>query len=146
MSIEDYAKMLREQLFQAFFEWLDTNKVAIGEKWYNNLWKQGVDAKAECNTPGAVMGCGMWMLNMITNLGVSAGVSINNYMLHGVAAGINEQVSRKLLSLIGCSFTLQFIPNKEFPIISSKHFSLKEWRKLKVTSNGSLSSVITASH
>jgi hypothetical protein len=145
MNIEDYAKMLREQLFQAFFEWLDTNKATIGGKWYNNLWKQGVDAKAECNTPGAVMGYGMWMLNMITNLGVSAGVSINDYSLHGVAQGINEQASRKLLALIGCSFTLQFIPNKEFPIISSKHFSLQEWGKRKGIPN-EVHSVAPTSH
>jgi len=129
--MEDFTRMFRERLFLAFFDWLDTNKQAIGDKWYDDLYKKGKDAEADCDTIMKIMGDAMWMFNMIANLGVLAGVGPSKVDLQVLAPGLDEKSSRRLLALISSSLCLQGLPleiaHKEIPIISSKKFSLKLW-------------------
>ena len=127
--MEDFTRMFRERLFLAFFDWLDTNKQAIGDKWYDDLYKKGKDGLADCNTIMKIMGGAMWMFNMIANLGVLAGVGPNHFDLQSLAPGLDETSSKRVLALIAVSLGLQGLPleiaNKEVPIISSKMFSVK---------------------
>lgn len=133
--MEDFTRMFRERLFLAFFDWLETNKQAIGDKWYEGLYKKGKDAEGDCNTIMKIMGDAMWMFNMIANLGVLAGVSPNNVNLQGLAPGLDEKSSKRLLALISSSLCLQGLPpeiaRKEIPIISSKKFSLELFTKIR---------------
>jgi hypothetical protein len=126
--------MFRERLFLAFFNWLDVNKEAIG-KWYDDLYKKAKDAEAECNTIMKLMGDAMWMMNMIANLGVLAGVGPNHFDLQVLAPGLDEKSSKRLLALISSSLCLQGLPteivNQEIPIISSKKFSLELFTKTR---------------
>jgi hypothetical protein len=127
--LEDFIRLFRERLFIAFFNWLDVNQKAIGDKWYNDLYKKGKDAEAECNTIMLIMGDALWMMNMIANLGVLAGVGPNKVNLQGLAPGLDEASSKRLLTLISASLGLQGMPkeilHQEVPIISSKKFSLE---------------------
>ena len=134
--MEDFSRMFRERLFAAFFDWLDVNRETV-DKWYDDLYRKGKDAEAECNTIMNIIGDAMWMFNMIANLGVLAGVGPNSFDLQVLAPGLDEKSSKRLLALISSSIALQGLPpeiaKREFPIISSKHFSLalyvKENRK-----------------
>jgi hypothetical protein len=129
--VEDFTRMFRERLFLAFFDWLDTNHQAIGDNWYENLYKKGKDGEADCDTIMKIMGDAMWMFNMIANLGVMAGVGPNKVDLQALAPGLDEKSSKRILALISSSLCLQGLPSdiahKEIPIISSKKFSLKLW-------------------
>jgi len=133
--MEDFTRMFRERLFLAFFDWLDTNKQAIGDKWYDDLYKKGKNALADCNTIMKIMGDAMWMFNMIANLGVLAGAGPNHFDLQSLAPGLDETSSKRILALISASLGLQGLPseirNKEVPIISSKKFSLELFTKTR---------------
>jgi hypothetical protein len=131
--MEDFTRSFRRQLFEAFLDWLDTNKQAIGDKWYEDLYKKGKDALADCNTIMKIMGNAMWMFNMIANLGVLAGVGPSKVDLQVLAPSLDEKSSKRLLALISSSLCLQGLPSeiahKEIPIISSKKFSLELFAK-----------------
>jgi hypothetical protein len=128
--LEDMTRMFRERLFSAFFDWLDVNKEAIGDKWYEDLYTKGRDGEADCNTVGKLIGTMMWMFNGIANVGVMAGVGPNHFDLQYLA---NPKLDRpstvRLLALMSSTLALQGLPaeirNHEIPIISSKKFSLK---------------------
>jgi hypothetical protein len=82
-----------------------------------------------------LMGDAMWMMNMIANLGVLAGVGPNHFDLQVLAPGLDEKSSKRLLALISSSLCLQGLPaeivNQEIPIISSKKFSLELFTKTR---------------
>lgn len=129
--VEEFVRLLREQLFDAFFKWLEVNKDKIGAEaskppkekpkeepfslmnyrkgivptlpkegwhtkinakkaasWYNRLYTEGKKAYDTCDSPGKIMGCGLWMFNMIADLGVGAGLGINEYHLQFLAPGV----------------------------------------------------------
>ena len=75
------------------------------------------------------MGTGLWMFNMIANLGVGAGVMIGEYDLQYLHNGIDEKSTKQLLLFISQTFCVQGLPlellYKEEQIISPKHFSLE---------------------
>jgi hypothetical protein len=127
--MESLSRMFIERLFLAFFDWLDTNRKAIGDKWYRGLWSRGKEAEADCNTISKLIGDGMWMLNQVSNLGVMAGVSPNRVDLQVLAPSLDRQSTMRLLALISSSLGLQGLPKEireqEIPVITSKHFSLR---------------------
>jgi len=133
--MEDVTRLFRERLFTAFFNWIEVNKETIGEHWYADLHDKAADYEASCNTIIKIMGDAMWMLNMIANLGVMAGVGPNHFDLQSLALGLDETSSKRILALISASLGLQGlsteIRNKEVPIISSKKFSLELFIKTR---------------
>jgi len=133
--MEDVTRLFRERLFTAFYNWIEVNKETIGEHWYADLHDKAADYEASCNTIIKIMGDAMWMLNMITNLGVMAGVGPNHFDLQSLALGLDETSSKRILALISASLGLQGlsteIRNKEVPIISSKKFSLELFTKTR---------------
>lgn len=130
--MEDTIRLFRETLFKAFFDWLETNKTAIG-KWHDQLYSRGKDAEAECDTAIKIMGTSMWMLNMIAECGVMAGLGPNNVSLQHLAEGLDEKSTLRLLHLMSSCMSLQFLPReimtKPIPIISGKKFSLELFAK-----------------
>lgn len=130
--LEDFTRLFRERLFAAFFNWLEVNKNTINKR-YDNIYKEGRKAEAECNTLGQIMGYSLWMFNMIADCGVNAGIGLNGVNFQSVAEGIDEASSKRLLALLASSLGLQGLPReiiyKEIPIISSKKFSLQLFAK-----------------
>jgi hypothetical protein len=126
--LEDVIRWFRETLFKAFFDWLETNKIAIG-KWYKTLYNEGKKAEADCDTAMKIMGTTLWMFNMIANCGVMAGLGPNKVSLQGLAKELDEKSTLRLLHLMASCLCLQGLPkdviSKSIPIISSKKFSLK---------------------
>jgi hypothetical protein len=126
--MESMFRLMRKRLFLAFFDWLDTNKQMIGS-WYDDLYSKGKDAEAQCDTLMKLMGDSLWMFNMIANLGVWAGLAPNRFDLQALKPGLDEQSSKRILALMSSILALQQLPleilHQEFPIISSKKFSLK---------------------
>jgi hypothetical protein len=128
VSMENTFRWFRESLYQAFYDWLDVNKGQIG-RWYADLYEKAKKGEAECTTFMQIMGDAMWMLNMIANLGVLAGVGPNTYNLQDLREGLDKKSSERMLILISSVLCLQYLPrdiiSQEWPIISSKKFSLK---------------------
>jgi len=115
-------------LFEAFWDWVETNKESIGEKWYNFFQKEGKHAE-NLDTAGGIMATSMWMFSMIANLGVSAGIGPNNVRIHRIDERLDEKSTTRLLHIISFCMCLQYLPQeireKPIPIISSEKFSLK---------------------
>ncbi len=130
--LEDFTRSFRERLFAAFFNWLEVNKNTLGKR-YDGIYNEGRKAEAECNTLQKIMGYSLWMLNMIADCGVNAGIGLNGVNFQSVAEGIDEGSSKRLLALLASSLGLQGLPreiiDKEIPIISAKKFSLQLFAK-----------------
>jgi len=138
--MEDFLRLLRERLFEAFYDWLEKNKHVISENNYtfmfNEAKKKGEDV---ASTPIGILGTAMWMLNMMGSCGVMAGVGVNGVsdQTDYKETGFDEKSTRRLLLLICASMCLQYLPpemiNQPIPVISPKKFSLKlyveKWKK-----------------
>ena len=124
--MESTIRLFRNQLLEAFFDWLEVNKEYIG-KWYSRLYNEA--KKCDCDTAVKIMGVSMWMFNMIANCGVAAGIGPNDVKLHGIAEGLDEKSTKRILHLIAACMSLQYLPPEiakaEIPVITSKKFSLK---------------------
>jgi len=123
--------MFRRSLLDAFSDWLEKNREAIG-KWYDKLQKQ---SWRECATPVEIMGTAMWMFNRVADLGVLAGIGPDQVSIHEINPRLDEKSTKRLLLLISSCMNLQFLPkdviNLGIPIISSKRFSLKLWTQTR---------------
>jgi len=128
--MEDMIKLFRQTLLAAFDNWLEKNKEAIGEKWYDWFLKKRGEA-GDCDTAIKIMATSMWMFNMIADCGVLAGIGPNNVSIHEIREGVDEQSTKRLLLVISSCMNLQYLPpdviNQKIPIISAKRFSLKEY-------------------
>jgi len=119
--------MFRNQLLEAFSNWLEKNREAIGA-WYDKLQNQ---SWRECASPIEIMGTSMWMFNMIADLGVMAGIGPDQVSIHKIREELDKPSTVRLLHLIKACMNLQYLPreiaNEPIPIISGKKFSLKLW-------------------
>jgi hypothetical protein len=124
--MEDVIRLFRERLLESFSDWLEKNREAIGEKWYERLQKE---TWRECSTPIEIMGTALWMFNMIAGFGVLAGVGPDKVSIHEINPRLDEQSTRRLLLIIQACMNLQYLPRdiaaQPIPIISPKKFSLK---------------------
>jgi hypothetical protein len=128
--MESLVRILRESLFKAFYDWLEKNKAAIGEKWYVHAFNEAKRAEDLADNAIGVVGAAMWMFNTIANCGVMAGVGPDGYSLQYFEnSKIDEASTRRLLQMIVACMNLQHLPTeeakKQIPIISSRKFSLK---------------------
>jgi len=127
--MEEIISLFRKSLLEAFSNWLEKNKEAIG-KWYENLQKQ---SWRDCATPIEIMATSMWMFNMVADLGVLAGIGPDKVNIVEIRQGLDEQSTKRLLLMIQSCMNLQYLPKdiatKPIPIISDKRFSLKEYIK-----------------
>ena len=130
MDIEDVIRLFRKQLFEAYYDWIEINKEAIGEKRRENLIKKGREA-SDCDTAIKIMGTALWMFNMIGGLGVLAGIGPSKVNLQHIDERLDEKSTKRLLHLIAACISLQHLPRdiatKEIALISPKKFSLKLW-------------------
>jgi len=97
--MSEKAKVL---LFRAFYNWLEKNRKAIDERWYIRLSKEAKKTERilSDDNAGAIAGA-MWILNVISNLGVGAGVSPEGYDLQYLGnLGIDKISTRRLLRKI----------------------------------------------
>jgi len=126
---EDIIRMFRRSLLDAFSDWLEKNREAIGDKWYDRLEKQMKGA--DCDTAVNIMGTSLWVFNMIAGFGVLAGIGPDHISIHEIDKRLDEQSTKRLLLVIQSCMCLQFLPreviNQQIPIISAKKFSLKLW-------------------
>jgi len=124
---EDIIRMFRTQLLEAFSDWLEKNKEAIGD-WYDKLQKEDW---RECATPIEIMATGMWMFMSVCNMGVLAGMGPDQVSIHEIREELDKPSTVRLLHLIKACMNLQYFPrevaNMPIPIISGKKFSLKLW-------------------
>ena len=131
IKLEDTIRLFRKQLFKAFWDWLETNEEAIGEKWYNSLKKRGKEAEDTCDQGIKIIGTALWMFNMITSCGVLAGIGPSRVDLQDMDDRLDEKSTKRILHLIASCISLQYLPKeattKQIPIISGKRFSLKLW-------------------
>lgn len=120
-------RLFKKSLFSAFYDWLEANKEALG-KWYSKLYNEAKNAE-DCNTAVKIMGTSMWMFNMAANCGVSAGIGPSDVKIVSIDPSLDEKTTKRLLYVIAACMSLQYLPKehatKEFPVISSKRFSLK---------------------
>jgi len=126
--VEDIISLFRESLLSALRDWIEKNREAIGEKWYNWFLNKMDDA-SDCDTAIKIMATAMWTFNMIAGMGVLAGIGPDGVSIHEIREGLDEQSTKRLLLIISSCMNLQYLPrdiiNKPIPIISAKQFSLK---------------------
>jgi len=126
--VEDIIRLFRESLLSALRDWIEKNREAIGEKWYNWFLNKMDDA-SDCDTAIKIMATAMWTFNMIAGMGVLAGIGPDGVSIHEIREGLDEQSTKRLLLIISSCMNLQYLPrdiiNKPIPIISAKQFSLK---------------------
>lgn len=122
---EDIIRLFRRQLLDAFSDWLEKSREAIG-KWYESLQKQ---PWRECATPIEIMGTAMWMFNMVADLGVMAGIDPDQVNIVEIREGLDKPSTVRLLHLIKACMNLQYLPRElasyQLPVITAKQFSLK---------------------
>jgi len=129
--MESTIRLFRNTLFEAFWEWVETNKQAISERMYEHLSNEGKKAEDDCNTALKIVASALWILNMIADCGVMAGVGPDRVsdQTDYKETGLEEKSTKRLLLLIQACLNLQYLPpeiaKQEIPIISGKHFSLK---------------------
>lgn len=128
--MESLVRMFRERLFKAFYDWLEKNKTAIGEKLYVYAFNEAKKAEDLADNAIGVFAAAMWMFNTIAHCGVMAGVGPDGYSLQYMEnSKIDETSTKRLLTMIVACLNLQYLPReeavKEIPIISGKRFSLK---------------------
>jgi hypothetical protein len=127
--MEEVIRLFRKSLLEAFGDWLEKNKEAIG-KWYDSIQRQSWQ---DCATPIEIMGTAMWMFNVIADLGVLAGIGPDRVNLVEIRQGLDEQSTKRLLLMIQSCMSLQYLPKeiatKPIPIISNRRFSLGEYVK-----------------
>ena len=129
--METLIRMFRKSLFIAFYNWLDVNKEAIGEKWYNRM--RAEVAKAEADTAIKIMATSMWIFNMIANFGVLTGIGPppSKIDLQGFNEKLDKKATMRLLYIIQSCMALQYLPKEvataKIPVITAKKFSLKLW-------------------
>jgi len=128
--MESVVRMFRESLFKAFYEWLEKNKEAIGEKWYVYAFNEAKKAEDLADNSIGVVGAAMWMFNTMANCGVMAGVGPDGYSLQYLEnTKIEEESTKRLLTIIVACLNLQYLPveeaEKPVPVISPNKFSLK---------------------
>jgi len=128
--MEDIIKLFRQSLLAAFDNWLEKNKEAIGEKWYDWFLKKRGEV-ADCDTAVKIMGTSMWMFNMVADCGVLAGIGPDMVNIREIREGLDEESTKRLLLVISNCMNLQYLPpdviNQPIPIISAKRFSLKAY-------------------
>jgi len=126
--VEDIIRLFRESLLSALRDWIEKNREAIGEKWYDWFLNKMGDA-SDCDTPIKIMGTAMWTFNMIADMGVLAGIGPDGVSIHEIREGLDEQSTKRLLLIISSCMNLQYLPreiiDQPIPIISAKQFSLK---------------------
>ncbi|MEM0096176.1 MAG: hypothetical protein QW660_06025 [Candidatus Bathyarchaeia archaeon] len=127
--MESLVRMFRESLFKAFYDWLEKNKTAIGEKWYVYAFNEAKKAEDLADNAVGVVGAAIWMFNTIANCGVMAGVGPDGYSLQCLDPKIDEASTKRLLMMIVACLNLQYLPleeaKKPIPVISRSKFSLK---------------------
>lgn len=127
---EDVIRLFRNSLLDAFSNWLEKNREAIGDKWYDSLQKQ---PWRECATPIEIMGTGLWVFNMVAGFGVLAGIGPDQVSIHEIDKRLDEQSTKRLLLIIQSCMNLQYLPKEiatqPIPVITAKQFSLKLWTK-----------------
>jgi hypothetical protein len=97
-------------LFDKFTDWLNINNEAIDERWRRKLEKTINKARKKAkNTFTETMGTALWILNVISTLGVIAGVGVNGYKIHHIVnSKIDRESTNKLLEEIVKTFKLQY--------------------------------------
>lgn len=133
--MENIIRLFRRSLLTAFDNWLERNKEAIGDKWYDQLEKQMKEA--DCDTAIKIMGTALWMLNMIAGFGVLAGIGPDKVSIHEIDKRLDEQSTKRLLLIIQSCMNLQYLPKEiatqPIPVISARKFSLKLYTEQQTT-------------
>lgn len=131
--MEDIIRLFRKQLFDSFYEWIDKNREALGEKSYTFLFKQGKEAENTADSGLGVIAVALWMHSMTAECGVQCGLAPNDVKLHAINEDLDRKSTLRLLHMQAACLSLQNLPKdvlkSEIPIISTKKFSLKLWVK-----------------
>ncbi|MGQ9539403.1 MAG: hypothetical protein ACUVTE_07530 [Candidatus Bathycorpusculaceae bacterium] len=112
--MESLVRMFRDSLFNAFYDWLERNMSAIGEKWYAYAFNKAKKAEDMADNAVGIIGAAMWMFNTIANCGVMAGVGPEGYSFQYLEnPKIDEASSKRLLLTISACLNLQHLPHEE---------------------------------
>jgi len=124
-------RLFRERLFANFYEWLETNRQVIGDKWYERFVEMAKKAEDDCNSAIKIIATALWLFNMMSNCGVMAGLGPDHIsdQTDYERTGLDKKSTKRMLLLVQACLNLQYLPKEalkqEIPIISGKHFSLK---------------------
>jgi hypothetical protein len=91
-------------------DWAEINKNAIGDKWFKRITKEvKAHLKRETPTIPEVMGFALWCFNVVSTLGVLAGIAPNEVAIHSISKNLDERSTKRLLYLCAACLTLQYL-------------------------------------
>ena len=129
--MESMLRLFREQLFSAFYEWLEKNRDYLGKR-HDQLYEQSKkSAENLADNEIGIFSMAMWMFNSVANCGVMCGIGPDGPVLYdySIPEGLDEKTTKRLLLMISSCMNLQHLPpeiaKRKIPIISSEKFSLK---------------------
>jgi hypothetical protein len=96
--VSDIVDECRRELSEKFLAWLDRNRERIGKKWHEKLLKNF--RKAKMNDEAHILATALWMFNMVTNLGVIAGIGVSfGYKIEKIY-NLDEKTTKDVLEVI----------------------------------------------
>ncbi|MEM4061119.1 MAG: hypothetical protein QXK11_11510 [Pyrobaculum sp.] len=96
-------ELMKKLLIEAAWEWLEKNRSAIGDKWYEKISKHLRRADSEITDKARLMGYALWLYNIVSNFAVESGISRRGVAIHSVPPIIDEKTTRRLLVAIQMS-------------------------------------------
>ncbi|MEM4958838.1 MAG: hypothetical protein QXX12_03070 [Nanopusillaceae archaeon] len=93
-------EVMKKLLIDAAWQWLEANKNAIGDKWYEKISKHLRRADTEITDKIRLMGYALWLFNIVTNFSVVAYISRRRYTVWHINENLDQRTTKQLIAAI----------------------------------------------
>ncbi|MEM4430673.1 MAG: hypothetical protein QXM08_05880 [Thermofilaceae archaeon] len=93
-------EVMKRLLIDTAWDWLEKNKRAIGDKWYEKISKHLRRADSEITDKASLMGYALWLFNILGTFGVLAGMGPDGYTIKYINERLDKRSTRQLLTVI----------------------------------------------
>lgn len=93
-------EVMKKLFIDMAMSWLEKNRVAIGDKWYEKIRKHLRKAESQITDKASLMGYALWLFTVLGTLGVLAGMGPDGYTVKYISEKLDERSTRQLLAVI----------------------------------------------
>ncbi|MEM4593238.1 MAG: hypothetical protein QW196_07550 [Sulfolobales archaeon] len=93
-------EILKRLLIDTAWDWLEKNKHAIGDNWYEKISKYLRRADTEITDKVRLMGYALWLYNVVTNFAVLAYMSRRRYVIWRINENLDAKTTKQLIAVI----------------------------------------------
>lgn len=98
--MDNRTEILKRLLIETAHEWLERNKNAIGDKWYEKIRKELNRANSIIYDRVTLMGYALWLFNILVNLGVIAVLTKSGYHIININKALDQRTTKRLIVVI----------------------------------------------